>query len=218
MALGATEGMVGVGVEVVVFDLGNVIVEFDHRTVSHRLSQSSPRLEGEIFEVLFRSELSEDYGSGRVSSLEFYRRCRDRLQLEVDFEEFRAVWSDIFSLNREVAEYVDELGARVRLFLLSNTNEMHYDHISRHFGVAGLFDEVLLSYQLGVRKPDPRIWQEALRRAGVSASACAYVDDIEEYVEVARELGLRGVHFRGAEALRRELEGLGVRATGCGDA
>jgi len=201
-------GVDSMAVEAVIFDLGNVILPFDHHTVSQRLSALSPKCEGEIFRTLFRSQLGRDYDLGQVSSTEFFCQARSALHLDVGFGEFREIWCDIFSLNEGVARIIEALKGRASLFLLSNTNEMHFKHVRRHFEVVNLFDEALLSYQLGLQKPDPQIWQEAVRRAGVLPRQCAYVDDVEEYVEVARGLGLYAIHFRGVERLRRELEGL----------
>jgi putative hydrolase of the HAD superfamily len=110
-----------------------------------------------------------------------------------------------------VAQLIQELRGRMRLFLLSNTNAMHFDHIRRRFEVLEAFEEALLSFELGVGKPEPEIWREALRRAGLPPARCAYVDDILEYVETARRLGLKGLHFQGAGRLRRELEGAAGR-------
>lgn len=192
----------------VIFDLGGVIVDFDHHTVSRRLSPFSPRTEGEIFQALFQSQLGRDYDLGRMSSEEFFQRAWEALELDLEFGEFQEIWSDIFSLNEEVARLLEELRGRVHLFLLSNTNALHFAHIRRHFPVLEVFEEMLLSFELGMRKPDPRIWQEALQRAGLPAERAAYVDDSLEYVAVARRLGLKGLHFQSSGNLRRELREL----------
>lgn len=78
--------------------------------------------------------------------------------------------------------------------LLSNSwgTEMYpWDRIERHFDVA------VVSGQVGLRKPDPAIYRLAMERAGIVPSACAFVDDLERNVEVARELGMHGIHHVG---------------------
>jgi epoxide hydrolase-like predicted phosphatase len=81
--------------------------------------------------------------------------------------------------------------------LLSNswgTSMYPWDRIEAHFDVA------VVSGQVGLRKPDPAIYRLAMDRVGVEPSACAFVDDLERNVEVARELGMCGIHHVGDDA------------------
>lgn len=88
----------------------------------------------------------------------------------------------------------------VRTGLLSNSwgfGAYPFDRLATHF------DELILSGQVGLRKPDPAIYQLAAERVGVIASACVFVDDLARNVEVATELGMVGVHHTGDDAATR---------------
>ena len=69
---------------------------------------------------------------------------------------------------------------------------------------------MLVSYELGVCKPDPEFFRRGLAKLGVEAEECLFIDDLEDNVEAARSLGITGIRFESAEQLERELKGLSI--------
>jgi putative hydrolase of the HAD superfamily len=86
------------------------------------------------------------------------------------------------------------------------TNEYRFSH----FGLRALFKVALSSCYLGLRKPEPAIYQRALEILGRPAERILFIDDRQENVDVAVKAGMKALRFAGAEALRRELESLRV--------
>jgi HAD superfamily hydrolase (TIGR01509 family) len=103
-----------------------------------------------------------------------------------------------------------ELKRRHRMLLLSNTNAIHFPYVQRNYPLLGHFDHMVLSYKLGVMKPDPGIYEEAVAQARCKAEECLFVDDVQENVDGARRVGLQSVRFEGAEQLRQDLAEAGV--------
>ncbi|MHB8094616.1 MAG: HAD-IA family hydrolase, partial [Candidatus Aminicenantales bacterium] len=73
------------------------------------------------------------------------------------------------------------------------------------------FDDYILSFELGIAKPEPGIYREALRRAGCRAGECVFIDDIPENVEAAVKLGIAGIVYRPETDLEAELLKLGLK-------
>ncbi|MBU0581138.1 MAG: HAD-IA family hydrolase, partial [Candidatus Margulisbacteria bacterium] len=111
--------------------------------------------------------MERSYDEGKISTDEFFREISSRLKLNISFAEFKPIWQNIFRLNRGVKEMILRLKKRYRLFLLSNTNELHFDFVKKKYDVLGLLDDYILSYKVGFSKPHPRIFQEALKKADV---------------------------------------------------
>jgi len=196
---------------VVVFDLGGVIVSYDPMVICARLSQVSQYSPRDIYELGLTSEPVQQYEEGRITTGEFYECIKKVLKLDIDFDDFKELWSDIFVENREVSQLIRKLKQeQYILYLLSNTNEMHFHLIQERFDVLNVFHRFILSYQVGYRKPKVGIFEVALARSGLPASSHVYVDDIEEYVSVARSLGMRGITFRSCDQLRRKLQENGI--------
>ena len=191
--------------KVVVFDLGNVITPFDFHICCKRLADYSPHSPQHIYQHIFKSQVIYDYEEGRLTSHEFFARLQDELQLNLDFDSFRPVWEEIFTEDTAVSQIIRKLKNGYRLFLLSNTNELHFGYIHRNFDVLKLFDEYILSHKVGHMKPHPHIYQQALKLASVPAEEVIYIDDKPDYAQVASDLGFRGVHFTSATLLEQDL-------------
>ncbi|MFC4586444.1 HAD family hydrolase [Sphaerisporangium corydalis] len=114
----------------------------------------------------------------------------------------------MFSGFRPVPEMYDMLraarAAGVTTCLVSNSWGDHY----LRDGWDEYFDQVVISGEVGMRKPEPRIFHHALALVGLPAEQCVFVDDIEANVQAARALGMAGVHHRDAGTTITELESL----------
>jgi len=178
----------------VIFDLGGVLLTFDHMDICRDLSAVSGLAPEEIYRRVFASGLEKRYDLGRVTTEEFYTEGLSILGItpeDLSREDFERVWADIFSENNDVTRLLPEIKKRAGLFLLSNTNELHYGMAERRFSfLRGTFDEVFLSFRLGLRKPEPEVFEAVLDRTGLAPSELFYVDDDPGHVASARTLGI----------------------------
>ncbi len=183
--------------EACLFDLGGVLAGFDHwkfcRRLSEKADHSSPE---EIYRIVFQEELNEQFECGTVSGEEFYQTLCSTLNLTISQDEFRDLWCDIFQNNPGMGTLLEALHGRARLVLISNTNPWHLDYIRERFSFMELFDSLILSYDLGIRKPDQRIFQAALDAAKARPDQCLYFDDLESNIQAAGRLGIPSVLFR----------------------
>jgi FMN phosphatase YigB (HAD superfamily) len=197
--------------EVIIYDLGNVILPFNHYRIAEKLSRFSQRKEFQdppkIFSYLFDFEKGavNGYEVGKVSSLEFFQSLKEFLQLSLSFEEFVPIWDDIFLENQEVSQIILSQKGRWKLGLLSNTNPLHFDYILSKFPIVRVFDQWILSHEVGFKKPAVKIYQKAIEWASVEPQKIIFIDDMEKHVEVAVSLGMQGIHFISAKQLKEEL-------------
>jgi putative hydrolase of the HAD superfamily len=198
-------------IEVILFDLGNVILPFNNYQIAEKLSRFSQRKEFQdppkIFSYLFDFEkgVVNGYEVGKVSSLEFFQSLKEFLQLSLSFEEFVPIWDDIFLENQEVSQIILSQKGRWKLGLLSNTNPLHFDYILSKFPIVRVFDQWILSHEVGFKKPAVGIYQKAIEWASVEPQKIIFIDDMEKHVEVAISLGMQGIHFISAKQLKEEL-------------
>ena len=203
-----------------VFDLGNVILPFEHRQIGRKLCEKSKK-NGEltpdaIFDFMFSrgAGLINAYETGHMSSLEFFSELRDRFALAITFEEFKDIWNPIFRENPRVIEAIEYLKSKgYPLFLLSDTNELHFAHIIDRFPIVHAFDEWILSFEVGVKKPGKRIYDVIFEKADVEGPEVFYIDDLERNVEAARSMGIEALLFQDAEDIWRVLREKGIWKT-----
>jgi putative hydrolase of the HAD superfamily len=206
-------------IEVVLFDLGNVILPFNHYQIAEKLSRFATNADFQdpkkIFTYLFdfKNGAINGYEVGKVSSRDFFQSLKDHLRLTLSFEDFKPIWNDIFWENEEVSEIIRSLKGKKRLGLLSNTNPLHFDYILSKFPVVKVFDQWFLSHEMGFKKPAIEIFRKAIDWAGVEPEKILFIDDLKPYVEVAVSLGIRGIHFASHHDLKNHLIKLGLFAS-----
>ena len=191
--------------QVLLFDLGGVLVEFSGvRDVAPLMS--TPISEQEIRARWSTCPHTEAYCRGALTRREFSEQFVTAwgLSLTPDAfaEQFRS-WSR--RALPGAAELMALLRKQYRLAALSNSNELHWDRNTRELGVTGWFDVAISSHQVGINKPDPAIYAFALERLATRAQDVVFFDDVLDNVEAARRLGIRAFHVIGVEGLRARL-------------
>jgi putative hydrolase of the HAD superfamily len=199
-------------IEVIFFDLGNVILPFNNYQIAEKLCRFSQKEEfrepGKIFSYLFDLEngVINDFDRGKVSPSEFFQSIKEYLGLSIAFEKFIPIWTDIFTENLEVSGIILSLKGSKRLGLLSNTDPLHFNYIVSTFPIVSVFDKWVLSYEVGFKKPDARIFQRAMEWASVEPEKILFIDDTKGHVEAAASLGMQGIHFHSSQQLKEELD------------
>ncbi len=196
-------------VKLLVFDMGHVFVDFDWNAVCQGFCDRAGMTREQFKDVLaFVGTLG--YEDGRVMTDGFVGALNEKLSLTMTIEEFDVLWNFGFHENAEMAALLSELGTKYPLYLLSNTNESHYGFLSTTFKVDRHFEELILSHKVGYTKPDRRIYEEVLKRSGLLAQECVFVDDLERNVKGAQEVGMKTIRFIGIDDLKEKLHELGV--------
>ncbi len=198
-------------IEVILFDLGNVILPFNHYQIAEKLSRFSRKKGGadpaSVFSYLFdfSNGSVNEYETGKMSSQEFYRSLKESFQLEIAFEQFVPIWNEIFTENVEVSEIIRSLKGKKRLGLISNTNPLHFDYALSNYPILLTFDKWILSHEAGFKKPAPEIFQLAIDWASVRPEKILFIDDMKRHVEAAFSMGLQGIQFISSQQLKEEL-------------
>jgi HAD superfamily hydrolase (TIGR01509 family) len=191
----------------ITFDLGNVLVRVDHLRFCRRLAALAALSPHEVYDQVFASNLEPGYDTGRITSQEFYERVTAHFGVDLPYSRFSDLWCDMFDPMEAMAELVQHLSSRFPLFLLSNTNDLHFAHIQERFGaVLEPFRAFVLSYRVGSRKPEPGIYQALIRQVKRPPEEILFLDDKEIFVAAARDQGLAAWQFRSPQELQRELE------------
>lgn len=182
-------------IRAVVFDYGNVIDDVDVRVFVEHVK---PFMVGPMTpeeRLLQTQPLSVQYESGKLDTAAFIPAFLKQAGLQMSHDEFIAAWSGFFRPIPFTHALIRSLSAKYRLGLLSNTNELHFEHLISRTDVFPLFETVTLSYRVGVMKPDPAIYRDTVRKLGLASSECLYIDDLKQNAEAAGALGMQTVHF-----------------------
>lgn len=200
-------------IKAIIFDLGNVLIDFNHRIAAKRMAKFCDKSAREIFNLFFDSELTALFEEGKISPSEFFLRVKDILNLNLTYDEFLPIWNEIFFLseqNRAVYNLARTLKERYKLVLLSNINVLHFAYLKKNFPVFDAFQNIITSYELGLRKPHPLIYQKIIDLLQVPPCDIFYTDDRKELIKGARSLGIRSFIFKDTGQLKKDLSASGV--------
>ncbi len=194
----------------VIFDFGGVLADFDYGIVYRRLAQKSPLTVSEIHERLYYSSIHLDFEGGRINGEEFYERVRSTIELRMDYETFFEAWADIFWPIEPMLDLAEELSTRYELFLLSNTNEIHYTEFPKIPRLSELIPRQGVSHLLKIMKPDVRIYRKFAEKFDLRPEESLFIDDMQVNVDGAQDAGLHAIRHRNVESTRAELADLGI--------
>jgi len=198
-------------INAVLFDLGGVLDRVD--AASRVEEWTSGRIPAtEFWERWLSADSVRDFESGRIGAETFARRAVPELGLSIEPAEFL---HDFRSWLGGPYEGASDLVAQVRArgfqaASLSNSNELHWPVMEIHQQTDSVFDANFPSHRLGVCKPHPEAFLEALRRWGKDPSEVLFLDDNEVNCAGAREAGIRAVRVAGVARARAALVGAGV--------
>jgi putative hydrolase of the HAD superfamily len=202
---------IGTMIKVLIFDLGRVLLNVDFEAGYARMAACCGLSRDEIERRLRDSGLSYAFESGLIPPRDFAQQVCELIGAAISCEDFREIWYAVVDQGPIIPEqFIASLHQRYRLVLLSNTNELHFDMLKQRCPILSHFDACTLSYELGVQKPAEAIYRDAVAKAGCEPRECFYTDDIQEYVEAARRIGIQAAPFRGLEQLKTDLRGVGV--------
>lgn len=178
----------------VIFDLGRVLVYYDHQVTLSSLAQISHLTTDEIA-ALHNSDLGEQMGRGEVDARQMHQIFVKSAESTASFDQYIKHYAAGIKRNEEALAYALSLNERpdLQIGIISNTNEAHAAWLHANLPELQHFDDVILSNEVSLIKPDPRIYQLALERLGADASQCIFVDDLSENVEAAQRLGMSGI-------------------------
>lgn len=195
--------------ELLLFDLGGVLVEYTGTSDIHALL--SERLAPERFRQLFQStaDVWAAFESGLLTPEAFVARFAQHWPLAVTHERFlREFETWTRGLLPGAAETLDALRPKFRLAALSNSNVLHWRR-NALLGIPALFERAFASHELGMRKPAPEVYEYVLKELGAGPGQSTFFDDQEPNVEAARRLGMRAYRVEGVAELRACLRELG---------
>jgi len=172
------------------FDIGNVLVDVDFSRglaplVPAEAGDPGPRLRTLLDKI-------NDLETGRVSPSEFIATASKDLFFSGSEEEFRKAWNSIFHPFRAmwpVVSFLKSLG--IKLVLFSNTNSMHISWLLENYEVFEDFEGRVFSHEVGLRKPDPSIYQHAIEAFDLTPEETLYLDDLPENIATGHSMGLR---------------------------
>ena len=188
----------------VYFDLGNVLVTFDHQIAASQLADAARCPIEHVWNTVFVSDLQTRFETGLVSDHQYASEINSALGSSIPKEHILEAISAIFQPNSLILPALELVrAAGVPMGVLSNTCDAHWLWLQRQNWpmLDGWFDQTILSYEVQSMKPDAGIYEASENACGLTGSQIFFTDDREENVAAAAKRGWATHHFGKADAL-----------------
>ncbi|MFA6473675.1 MAG: HAD family phosphatase [Patescibacteria group bacterium] len=195
-------------IKAIIFDFGDVICFWDDETMSPKRAQSLNLPKDSIHDLFF--EYLREGGDGKYhSALDFYDRAKPQTPISREvFEQLFTEWDSTSHIDEEMVRLIKKLKRTYKIGLLSNFTKGLEEYLIDRFHMHRLFDSIVSSYNLKMRKPILDVYHYSAKDLGVQPEECLFIDDIEKNVQAARQIGMQGIAFTNLEKLKEQLLGI----------
>lgn len=190
------------GIRNIIFDFGNVLLNIDPALSAKAFTKLGIREGVDFWGSRSSSESLINFEKGVISPDEFRQSALEKLVAGVSPQQVDDAWNALLlDFPPRRVEMLKRLAKTYRLFLLSNSNKIHYDcymgrfEMESGYSMEQLFEKLWFSFQLGLVKPDPGIFHAVLGMSGLKASETLFIDDTPVHVEAARSAGINAWHL-----------------------
>ena len=195
-------------IQAVLFDLGGVILRTEHQAPREHLAERLNMTYEDLDKIVFASETARLASVGKLSTEKHWAAITKRLGLPLS--EAEQVYAEFFAgdvPDQELLDFIRSLRPQRKTALISNGWPDLRAYITRN-RFLDAFDTLLISAELGLLKPDRKIYELALSRLEVHASQSALVDDIPVNVEAAKAIGIHGILFESTAQVKQDLKSI----------
>ena len=185
----------------IIFDLGGVLFNVDYNLTINEFVRIGVQIFDKIYSQMSQQHLFDRFEKGEITAEEFRREINQIASMNLSTTEIDNAWNAmLLGLPEENIRFIEKIGRNFRLFLLSNTNQIHiekfHEMIRTENGLEHLdcyFEKIYLSHLIGARKPEAKAYQIILEENQLLPSETLFVDDSPQHVEGARKVGLHTV-------------------------
>ncbi len=188
----------------VIFDLGNVLVGVDFdKTRSLILAEGiSKKKYSDFFGKSLRSRFEE----GRVNTREFMDMAYNSFGNKITKIKLKALFEDMFYEIPEMKNFLKKLrrSHKYELFLLSNTNPLHFNYIKKKFAYVNYIDKFILSYKVKMAKPDSKIYKAVLKKFKLNPYETLFIDDLNDNCTAAGKFGIKTICYKNYRTFEKQ--------------
>jgi putative hydrolase of the HAD superfamily len=188
----------------IIFDLGGVILNIDFTVTQREFVKLGIQNIDETFGQYHQIGFFDQFDRGEIDENEFLLNAQKLFPPHVSQQQIVDAWNAmLFDLPPKRFEYLQMLGKKYRLFLMSNTNSIHHQAyqklVSETYGIEGLdslFEKAYYSHKVKMRKPEKRFFDLILNENGLNASETLFVDDTSINTDAAEKYGIKGLFLK----------------------
>jgi putative hydrolase of the HAD superfamily len=192
-------------IKALIWDLEGVLMLTDEKDLPLTVAKKLNAPYEKVREIFF-SDINDKVDLGEISEDQFNEYVLDTLQLPREKKNIleKIVYED-FHLDEDLLKIISEMRGKYKMGLLSNFSDELRHRIDNEWALSKAFDEIIISCEVGLVKPDPEIFNLMLDRLGVRADESVFIDDRIKNIEGAKKMGFLTIFFTNKKQALEEL-------------
>jgi len=185
----------------IIFDLGAVILNINYENTIDEFTKLGVKNAETFYSKKVQTELFNKIETGKISNNEFLKALQKETK-NAKIKQVKIAWNAmLLDLPKERLQLIKKLKNNHTIYLLSNTNSIHINAFKEELGnkkwleFCELFDKMYLSHELGLRKPDAKIFEYILNEQKLKAEDVFFIDDSPQHIASAKKLGINCHHL-----------------------
>ena len=185
----------------IIFDLGAVILNINYQSTIDEFTNLGIKKTATFYSKKVQTDLFNQFETGKISRKKFLNEIRKETQ-NANIKEVENAWNAmLIDLPEERLQLIEKLKTNYNIYLLSNTNTIHINAFKKQLGnkkwgaFCKLFNKMYLSHELGLRKPDIKIFEHVLKEQKLKADEVFFIDDSLQHITSAKKLGINCHHL-----------------------
>lgn len=184
-------------IKAILFDLGGVLIRTEDRRPRQMLADAFQMTVADLEKVFFGGESGDAAQRGDIPAADHWENVRVALNLRPDeLDPTRTTFFAGDVLDRELFNYLKDLRQRFKIIALSNAMSDARASLLNKWQIGEAFDRIFISAEMGMMKPDPRIYLAVLDELDLSPPETVFVDDFQHNIKAAQTLGMRAIWFQ----------------------
>lgn len=185
-------------VKTIFFDIGGVICEEFFRPAVNKYAEELNIPHEKLYEIVHDFDGWKNFSLGKITEAEYLSQCQKRAgMLPFSGEKYTQLINQLTIVNHEMIDLIKKLSTQYSIGIISNHPKEWFDRFIKNCGLENTITVTAISGEVHVRKPDKNIFQIALTKANALPEEAVYIDDREDMVNEARELGINIIVFDG---------------------
>jgi len=187
----------------IIFDLGGVLMDIDPQKTANKFAELSGTSPVDIIEIHNSNNFFKEYEKGLICDQSFRDHIRSFLKVDLSDDTIDEVWGEMLSgFQKTKIELLNYAKTRYRIFLLSNTNNIHRIKFEKIFNeltqtnIHDFFENVHYSFEMHTRKPEPDIFNQVIMENELRVDETILIDDSLPNIETAEKLGMKTCHVQ----------------------
>ncbi len=194
-------------IKAIFFDAGGVYLKGSFVQFANKAFQAL----GTNKTVSERKEVTVDerFNRGKISIREFFKKCFTVPISNEQNKQLIKLWTNNWKPEPEMIKLVSQLKKRYRLGMISNSDPVNFFNYLKK-GWLRPFEVLVLSHELGILKPEQKIYQIAIQKIGLKPEECLFIDDQEKCIKTAQKIGMKTIWFQSIEQLKKDFKKIGI--------